>query len=421
MGMIEDSKGKQFPKTPNVHQSRKQHHALVSPCLVHLPMTLSGVPGSPAELFPRLCSVTNNRTMSELALAGDAGIPPAASDVIGSSGISGRRRHLNEKLDERHRERLETQAQRRQERAAELVETEREEHFWTAMNAEEAAARADLTGLTTASDRAAIGDALDSASRRLQTIHKFIADSSAFLNARNLKRAQEAAKQLHDHIQQRQDELIPRKKFGFRGKRAAKPDSKPEKPADVPSAVTPVAAAPAADECGFRDREGARLQLSGGDVTGRDVTLTCLTRCHVSVTGAPATVHMSHLRDCTVLLGPVATSVFLEDCHRVTFAVACQQLRAHSSQDCDVYLHVTSRAVVEHCQRLRFAPYNLTGCEVTADWKTTGLSTDRNNWDDVDDFNWLSKAQKSPNWSVLPEAERVSEFKVGGNAVPCGE
>lgn len=31
-----------------------------------------------------------------------------------------------------------------------------------------------------------------------------------------------------------------------------------------------------------------------------------------------------------------------------------------------------------------------------------------NNWDQVDDFKWL-KAEHSPNWSVLPESERLSE------------
>ena len=29
-------------------------------------------------------------------------------------------------------------------------------------------------------------------------------------------------------------------------------------------------------------------------------------------------------------------------------------------------------------------------------------------WDQVDDFKWL-KAEHSPNWSVLPEEQRISE------------
>ncbi|XP_037073515.1 tubulin-specific chaperone C-like, partial [Pollicipes pollicipes] len=261
--------------------------------------------------------------------------------------------------------------------------------------------------------RAAIGDALDAASRRLQAVHRFIADAAAFLPAYELRRAQQRANELQEHVRQRQDELVPRQRFGFRGKRAAR--AQPAEVTTQPKA-TPAPAAPPpppADECGFRDRSDAPLQLRGAAVTGRDVTLTCLTRCRVRVTGAPATVHLSHLRDCRLLLGPVATSVFLEDCRGCTLAVACQQLRAHTSADCDIYLHVTSRAVVEHCERLRFAPYSLGGEDVRADWATTGLSADRNSWNDVDDFNWLSKAQRSPNWSILPEEERLTSWEDG--------
>jgi hypothetical protein len=38
-------------------------------------------------------------------------------------------------------------------------------------------------------------------------------------------------------------------------------------------------------------------------------------------------------------------------------------------------------------------------------YRSAGLSKADNLWQQVDDFNWL-RAQQSPNWQVLPEAER---------------
>jgi len=38
----------------------------------------------------------------------------------------------------------------------------------------------------------------------------------------------------------------------------------------------------------------------------------------------------------------------------------------------------------------------------------TGNEAGTNQWDQVDDFKWL-KADHSPNWSVLPEGERLAE------------
>lgn len=43
----------------------------------------------------------------------------------------------------------------------------------------------------------------------------------------------------------------------------------------------------------------------------------------------------------------------------------------------------------------------------------------QNHWDQVDDFKWL-KSEASPNWSVLPESERLSE-DVWTKVVPGGQ
>jgi len=42
----------------------------------------------------------------------------------------------------------------------------------------------------------------------------------------------------------------------------------------------------------------------------------------------------------------------------------------------------------------------------------------KNHWDEVDDFKWL-KAEHSPNWSVLPEEERIKE-KIWTDVIPGG-
>jgi hypothetical protein len=36
------------------------------------------------------------------------------------------------------------------------------------------------------------------------------------------------------------------------------------------------------------------------------------------------------------------------------------------------------------------------------------LRETKNQWDQIDDFRWL-KAEPSPNWSILPQIERLSD------------
>lgn len=80
-------------------------------------------------------------------------------------------------------------------------------------------------------------------------------------------------------------------------------------------------------------------------------------------------------------------------------------MRVHEAMDTDFYLHVTSRAIIEDSKCVRFAPYNWTYQGYEDDLTSSGLKTGVNNWDEVDDFNWLSK-DKSPNWTILPESDR---------------
>lgn len=72
----------------------------------------------------------------------------------------------------------------------------------------------------------------------------------------------------------------------------------------------------------------------------------------------------------------------------------------------DFYLHVTSRAIIEDSKNVRFAPYNWSYENLDSDFEKSGLDTTTNNWNQVDDFNWLANDAASPNWTILPESVR---------------
>lgn len=62
------------------------------------------------------------------------------------------------------------------------------------------------------------------------------------------------------------------------------------------------------------------------------------------------------------------------------FSIACQQLRVHTSIDVDFYLHVVSKAIIEDCERIRFAPFTWTYPELEKDYNDSGLNRDSNTW-----------------------------------------
>jgi len=169
-----------------------------------------------------------------------------------------------------------------------------------------------------------------------------------------------------------------------------------------------------ASECGFTKRDNELLKLSSTDVEKKDVVLSSLTGCRVIIQGSPSTVHITSVRDCTVLCGPTSGSVFVDDCEKSIIVVACHQLRVHRTSSTSFYLHVTSRAIIEDCSLVQFAPYNWTYAHLDEDFDSAGLDHSRNNWNAVDDFNWLAADKQSPNWSVMDKDARIPSWCENG-------
>lgn len=112
------------------------------------------------------------------------------------------------------------------------------------------------------------------------------------------------------------------------------------------------------------------------------------------------------LRNSRVYVGPVTGSVLIEEAEGCVFVVAAHQIRIHGARTCDFYLRVRSRPIIEDSNGVRFAPYCLSYQGIEEDLRGAGLDAETGNWGNVDDFRWL-RAVQSPNWSVLPENERV--------------
>ncbi|KAH7029160.1 tubulin-specific chaperone C [Microdochium trichocladiopsis] len=146
-------------------------------------------------------------------------------------------------------------------------------------------------------------------------------------------------------------------------------------------------------------------------------SLTDLDRCIVDMTaptstGAPfAGLALKGIKNSLIVAGHVAGPVHITALKDTVVVVAARQVRIHECKNVDVYLHCASHPIIEDCSNMRFAPipefYML----------KSDQEAPTNQWDQVDDFKWL-KAEASPNWSILPEDQRLPD-DVWKNTV-CG-
>ncbi|XP_043447356.1 tubulin-specific chaperone C [Prionailurus viverrinus] len=340
----------------------------------------------------------------------------AACSAVAANGAVGSQRDRSlvpERLQRREQERQLEVERRKQKRQNQEVEEEKSDFFAAAFARERAAVEELLEGGESM-------ERLEEAAARLQGLQKLVNDSVLFLAAYDLRQGQEALTRLQTTLAERRQELQPKKRFAFKTRRkdaasAAKVDSAPGAPAAEGILASPP---PLKEEggigsswvFGFSNVESQVLEKRAEELHQRDVLLTELSKCTVRLYGNPNTLRLAKARSCTVLCGPVSTSVFLEDCSDCVLAVACQQLRVHTTRDTRIFLQVTSRAIVEDCSGIQFAPYTWSYPGIDKDFEGSGLDRSKNNWNDVDDFNWLARDMASPNWSILPEEERMVQW-----------
>ncbi|XP_017773001.1 PREDICTED: tubulin-specific chaperone C [Nicrophorus vespilloides] len=243
-------------------------------------------------------------------------------------------------------------------------------------------------------------------SNNILTLQKYIASNNLFLRTYDIKVYQESITSLSNEVKELEDKLLPKKRFNFK------------KRSDVVKASNVTQVQPVkldkvdidVGDCGFKDLNDQELNLNREEVFKKDVALANLENCTVKIYGTPSTLHLSNIKNCKIYSGPVSTSIFADGCIESTLVISCQQLRLHSSKSVNIYLHVTSRAIMEDCTHINVAPYNLEYDKLAEDFERAGLDRNVNNWLSVDDFNWLNVAKDSPNWNQMEEADRVPSF-----------
>jgi len=158
------------------------------------------------------------------------------------------------------------------------------------------------------------------------------------------------------------------------------------------------------------NKKGEKLEMKASDMENRQLNIQDLEDCTVLALGNPGTLQVASLQNCTVVVGPTFRSAFVKDCINCKFVIACQQLRIHNTVDTHFYLHVTGAAIIENCQRVGFAPYNLSYPDLEDHYNKSGLDRNTNYWDNIDDFHWLNENEKSPNWYLINQKERISQW-----------
>ncbi|KAF5294901.1 hypothetical protein FQR65_LT10699 [Abscondita terminalis] len=234
----------------------------------------------------------------------------------------------------------------------------------------------------------------DTIFKNILNLQKYGAGSKIFLRMYDIERCHETVHDLTTRAKELEEKLMPKKKFGFKKK------SKPSVAVnghskDVVDFCTKRTFDFEENLCGFENKRGEILMLQGSEIYKKDVMIRNVENCVIKLCGTPSTLHLNQLKNCLVFSGPVSTSILAENCVSSKLVIACQQL---------------SKAIIEDCSKILVAPYNYEYESIDEDFINSGLNRTINNWSTLDDFNWLNVERQSPNWAILNESERISNW-----------
>ena len=273
-------------------------------------------------------------------------------------------------------------------------------------------------GLT---ERNHIVDKFDEITGKMLQLQKYVSDSAMFLPSYELRQFQVLLQRLQKEIDEKRDELLPKKKFAFRSKSKLAQTYQSQNHPDVEKSRNnelPVqkytnrlenssnAVLEQEDQYGFHNKSDCDLNMF--DCKNSDVKLSKLTNCTVKIFGTPSALHVDNLLNCVVMCAPISRAAFVNDCNSCVFVLACQQLRIHSTYKTEFYIHVTGKAIIEDCDNVGFAPYCWEYDKLEKNLQESGLNSAMNKWDQVDDFNWLKFDEQSPHWNIITEGKRKS-------------
>jgi len=264
-----------------------------------------------------------------------------------------------------------------------------------------------LSALVPTGDFTLIQEEFTAIAKDLQELQRYFTSSTIFLSDHKIQRCQIIINQLVTRLDETKARLVPKKKFGF-GKKS--PAAQPKAKIIIKGVKEEVAPH---KEFLWTDaqKKNQVIQLNAGKSSNHDLTFKEMENCVIIIRGHPGSLQMSNMKNCLVLCGPVARSIFGDNCENCTFAFTCQQLRLHSSLSCEIYMKVTSRAIIEDCLEIRFAPNTYTYDGYDDDLQQSGLDEVLNNWENIGDFNWLSTDMPSPNWSRIEDDQKITDWE----------
>lgn len=292
-------------------------------------------------------------------------------------------------------------------------------------------ARSDLTTrLDGLKSTGATSDGLERLSQDVTKLRRELTEATSFLPSYDQRQCELRLKETEDTLESLRASAAPKPKFSFKRKASAAPTvTAARKPSEHVPVLASTGTDPALSNSALLHSRSHsfltwaslknRPSTSASDLSIADVdhcVVTLLPSDAAKTGGAKSfgitALHVRNVRDSVLILPQIEGSALLHDVIRSVIVLGCHQYRMHTSSSVDVYLHVSSDPIIEHCSAIRFAGY-------PSSFRGTVDALPESKHQSVKDFSHI-RASPSPNWSFLPEEQAITESAWPVDPEPSG-
>ncbi|XP_065829487.1 protein XRP2-like [Oscarella lobularis] len=156
---------------------------------------------------------------------------------------------------------------------------------------------------------------------------------------------------------------------------------------------------------GLEDTTAGKLP---GQIGGQQFIIKDCKKCDIYLFDHIASLTIDDCVNCRIVIGPVKGSVFFRDCKDITCLVACQQFRTRDCKKMRVFLHCSTKPIIESSTGMQFGCYQANYPKLEDHFSAAGISLFENNWSNIHDYSPIPGEE---NWKLIaPDAAGVDEY-----------
>jgi hypothetical protein len=157
----------------------------------------------------------------------------------------------------------------------------------------------------------------------------------------------------------------------------------------------------------IKDLKDCNKKYSKEEIKGKNnILMENINKCDIYLLFDFKACYINNCSNCNIYLGSISGGTHITNCTESKIYLMTHQLRIHQTTKTHFYVLINSNPIIEHSKENVFHPLKIKYDEFENNLKISGINVNNNNWDKVQDFQWLKK-DKSPNFETDDSNEMV--------------